>query len=250
MCGIVGILRFDGRPVARRRDRTDGGQHPPPRSGRSGASSPRAASGIGMRRLSIVDRQPAGHQPLFNEDGSVAVVFNGEIYNHRDIRSRVELAGPRLARQQRHRGAGSRVRAARRRRAVPRACPGMFAFALLRSPPPARVPGPRRVRDQAALRAADAAAAVVRVRDPRAGIRRRRAALRRSPAFTRTYPARRVRPLAGHGLSRASSRCTPGRCTRSISTPARRASRRSTGCAGRIWTTSARTACWSSCASC
>jgi asparagine synthase (glutamine-hydrolysing) len=49
--------------------------------------------GIGMRRLSIVDLSPGGHQPLFNEDGSVGVVFNGEIYNHRDIRSRLEVAG-------------------------------------------------------------------------------------------------------------------------------------------------------------
>ena len=43
--------------------------------------------GIGMRRLSIVDLSACGHQPLFNEDQSVAVVFNGEIYNHRDLRS-------------------------------------------------------------------------------------------------------------------------------------------------------------------
>ena len=48
--------------------------------------------GIGMRRLSIVDLSPAGHQPLFNEDQSVAVVFNGEIYNHRDIRSRLGVS--------------------------------------------------------------------------------------------------------------------------------------------------------------
>ena len=49
--------------------------------------------GIGMRRLAIVDLTASGHQPLFNETGAVAVVFNGEIYNQRDLRSRLELDG-------------------------------------------------------------------------------------------------------------------------------------------------------------
>jgi len=41
--------------------------------------------GIGMRRLSIIDLS-SGAQPIFNEDRSMAIVFNGEIYNHEDIR--------------------------------------------------------------------------------------------------------------------------------------------------------------------
>lgn len=48
--------------------------------------------GIGMRRLSIIDLS-TGHQPLSNEDGSVWVVFNGEIYNYPEIRSRLESLG-------------------------------------------------------------------------------------------------------------------------------------------------------------
>ena len=46
-----------------------------------------------MRRLAIVDLSPSGHQPLFNEDQSVAVVFNGEIYNHLELRKQLEARG-------------------------------------------------------------------------------------------------------------------------------------------------------------
>lgn len=41
---------------------------------------------LGMRRLSIIDLS-AGHQPIFNEDKSVVIVFNGEIYNHKELRA-------------------------------------------------------------------------------------------------------------------------------------------------------------------
>jgi len=48
--------------------------------------------GLGMRRLSIIDLV-GGHQPLSNEDGTVWVVFNGEIYNYRDLRPGLEARG-------------------------------------------------------------------------------------------------------------------------------------------------------------
>ena len=44
-------------------------------------------------RLSIIDLSPAGHQPMANEDGTVWTVFNGEIYNHRELRIRLEARG-------------------------------------------------------------------------------------------------------------------------------------------------------------
>jgi asparagine synthase (glutamine-hydrolysing) len=47
---------------------------------------------MGMRRLSIIDLQ-GGSQPIYNEDGSVAVVYNGEIYNFKEIRSDLEEKG-------------------------------------------------------------------------------------------------------------------------------------------------------------
>jgi len=51
---------------------------------------------FGHRRLAIIDRQ-GGRQPLGNEDGSVVITYNGEIYNHEELRHRAERAGHRFA---------------------------------------------------------------------------------------------------------------------------------------------------------
>jgi asparagine synthase (glutamine-hydrolysing) len=50
---------------------------------------------LGMRRLSIIDLS-TGHQPIHNEDRSVWIVFNGEIYNYRELRRELESAGHRF----------------------------------------------------------------------------------------------------------------------------------------------------------
>jgi asparagine synthase (glutamine-hydrolysing) len=52
----------------------------------------KAGATLGMRRLSIIDL-PGGHQPVYNEDGSVGVVFNGEIYNFPELRRSLEGRG-------------------------------------------------------------------------------------------------------------------------------------------------------------
>jgi hypothetical protein len=54
-----------------------------------------AGVGLGMRRLSIIDLS-TGHQPIHNEDQSVWIVFNGEIYNYRELRAELEAAGHRF----------------------------------------------------------------------------------------------------------------------------------------------------------
>lgn len=54
---------------------------------------------LGHRRLSIIDVSDAGTQPLYSEDGNLALLFNGEIYNYQEIRSRLMEAGYHFATQ-------------------------------------------------------------------------------------------------------------------------------------------------------
>ena len=49
--------------------------------------------GLGHRRLSIIDLSPAGHNPMSNEDGTVWIVYNGEIYNFQEMRRDLEQSG-------------------------------------------------------------------------------------------------------------------------------------------------------------
>lgn len=54
-------------------------------------AEPQSGIALGHRRLSIMDLSPAGHQPMLSIDGRFCLVFNGEIYNHREIRQELEL---------------------------------------------------------------------------------------------------------------------------------------------------------------
>jgi asparagine synthase (glutamine-hydrolysing) len=92
MCGLVGIFDSkDRRPIDRDllTAMTDSLSH----RGPDGAGFYVAEGiGLGHRRLSIIDLA-GGHQPLFNEDHSVAVVYNGEIYNFRELASQLRALG-------------------------------------------------------------------------------------------------------------------------------------------------------------
>jgi len=92
MCGFVSIFdRLEGRSIdqALLARMNDALLHRGPDEGGLHAE---AGVGLGHRRLSIIDLS-SGHQPLFNEDGSVAVVFNGEIYNFGDLSKELIAAG-------------------------------------------------------------------------------------------------------------------------------------------------------------
>ncbi len=92
MCGISGIFNFDNRieidldllksmnNIQAHRGPNDQGYH--------------VGKGIGLghRRLSVIDLE-GGHQPIYNEDGSISVVFNGEIFNHHQIAKELKELG-------------------------------------------------------------------------------------------------------------------------------------------------------------
>lgn len=84
MCAIAGILNLNGDPVAAPmvRRMTDVMIHRGPDD--HGVFIDRHV-GLGHRRLAIIDLSPAGHQPMSNEDGTVCVVFNGEVYNYLEL---------------------------------------------------------------------------------------------------------------------------------------------------------------------
>jgi asparagine synthase (glutamine-hydrolysing) len=96
MCGIAGIHRFrSGRPVddaelstmaalLRHRGPDDGGTY------RDGCL------GLANRRLKVVDLSPRGHQPMLGEDGRLAITYNGEVYNHVELRRELEGRGHRF----------------------------------------------------------------------------------------------------------------------------------------------------------
>lgn len=92
MCGISGILNFDEQPVSESllRRMTSVLQHRGPDDEGLFIDG---ALGLGHRRLCIIDLSPRGRQPLANEDGTVWITFNGEIYNFEDIRAWLEKRG-------------------------------------------------------------------------------------------------------------------------------------------------------------
>jgi asparagine synthase (glutamine-hydrolysing) len=94
MCGICGALsldrpRFDDTVV---RDMANSLQHRGPDGDGFYTDAPVA---LGHRRLSIIDLA-TGDQPIFNEDASIAIVFNGEIYNYRELREALVRRGHRF----------------------------------------------------------------------------------------------------------------------------------------------------------
>ena len=94
MCGICGIIANNGRideetlksmtRILSHRGPDNEGFHV------------EESAGLGHRRLSIIDLS-TGEQPIYNETGSICIVFNGEIYNYRELKKDLQLRGHHFA---------------------------------------------------------------------------------------------------------------------------------------------------------
>jgi asparagine synthase (glutamine-hydrolysing) len=91
VCGISGLISRDGQPDETRVRRINQAiAHRGPDADRTWA---RGRAVLGHRRLSIIDLSPEAHQPLLNEDGTIGVVVNGEIYNFAELREDLVARG-------------------------------------------------------------------------------------------------------------------------------------------------------------
>ncbi len=90
MCGICGF-NWDEKDLIRKM--SDSMSHRGPDD--KGTFSDKNMS-LGHRRLSILDLSKKGHQPMINKEGTICIVFNGEIYNFLDIRKELEKEGVRF----------------------------------------------------------------------------------------------------------------------------------------------------------
>jgi asparagine synthase (glutamine-hydrolysing) len=97
MCGIAGFWRRDGRDagdaVGLLRAMTDAIAHRGPDDSGEWYDLGRRMA-LGHRRLSIVDLSIDGHQPMISPSGRYAIVFNGEVYNHAELRSHLDAERP------------------------------------------------------------------------------------------------------------------------------------------------------------
>ena len=127
MCGICGELRFDGRPadlaaVQRMTARLErrGPDH--------GGAYADGALGLGHRRLAIIDLSEKSNQPLVDHELGLALVFNGTIYNYRELRAELRGRGCRFFSE----GDSEVILKAYREwgEACPERLHGMFAFAV------------------------------------------------------------------------------------------------------------------------
>ncbi len=102
MCGIAGILAPARSAALERIDAmTDALTHRGPDDRGTWAERFTSAGtdygiAFGHRRLSIIDLSPGGHQPMFDASGQLAIVFNGEIYNYRELRDELRKGGARF----------------------------------------------------------------------------------------------------------------------------------------------------------
>ena len=97
MCGFTGFLTLDATaldsPVAIATQMATAIEHRGPDDSGAWADA-QAGIALGFRRLSIIDLSPAGHQPMASSSGRFVVAFNGEIYNHMEMRAALQAGSP------------------------------------------------------------------------------------------------------------------------------------------------------------
>jgi asparagine synthase (glutamine-hydrolysing) len=96
MCGIAGILAFENSNYRVKPELITSMRDTMIHRGPDGAGiwvAEDGKIGLGHRRLSIIDLSDAAQQPMCNEDGTLWISFNGEIYNHSEIRTELEQLG-------------------------------------------------------------------------------------------------------------------------------------------------------------
>ncbi len=242
MCGVCGVVnlspRADAVSVPRLASMADTLRHRGPDSDGYYVSDG-GDVGLGFRRLSIVDLA-TGDQPMANEDETVWLVFNGEIYNHAELSPGPRGARPSLPLALRRRGHPAPLRGVRARLHRPPA--RHVRLRAVGQSPPTRAPGARshrrqtavlrdharrvalRLRDQGSVRASRAPAATERGRaEPVPDLRRHaRAAhaVRRRPEAAARPPTHR-RPRGRHADARdaTGSRCRTRSSAASADTP-------------------------------
>ena len=92
MCGIAGILGSSARDAALLSAMAGELTHRGP-DDHGYWNDPDAGVAFANRRLAIIDLSPHGHQPMVSSNGRFVLTFNGEIYNHRELRAEVEASG-------------------------------------------------------------------------------------------------------------------------------------------------------------
>jgi asparagine synthase (glutamine-hydrolysing) len=95
MCGLAGFLDLDGRydQATLKRIASAMAQSISHRGPDDVGVYCEPGLALGFRRLSIIDLSPRGHQPMFSASGRSVIVFNGEIYNHNDVRAELMRLG-------------------------------------------------------------------------------------------------------------------------------------------------------------
>src|ERR687889_348390 len=92
MCGIAGIVGEKSRDAALLARMASAIAHRGP-DDQGTWLDVEAGVGLANRRLAIIDLSPHGHQPMHSSNGRYVITFNGEIYNHGELRSQLEASG-------------------------------------------------------------------------------------------------------------------------------------------------------------